>query len=175
MEHGFHHTTRPDQYIHATAASTGIAHGGLGPCPQGFCWYIERMTCYSNSGVTVSATTPLLEIYVMQDGGGPPNDASKQGRQDLAVGQVVINGVSDEHQPIYVGPGYKIEAVWTGMNSGDLCVVSFQQRVNKLHATPEPQTTSQHHGMHHHEPKSEQWEAPTDATPVVVGDQVAEI
>lgn len=175
MERGFHYTTRTDQYIKATAATTGIAHGGLGPCPQGFCWYIERMTCWTNSSVTATTAAPTLEIYVMQDGGGVPNDNSKQGRQDVAVGQIVFNAVSDERQPIYVGPGYKIEAVWTGLNTGDLVSLSLQVRVNKLEAVPVEQgTINQHAGMHEH-PKHDPFNAPTDAIPVVVGDQVAEI
>lgn len=123
-------STRPDQYIGATVASDGTATGYIGPCPEGFEWYVERMTC-AQSGAGVSATTALLEIYVQQSQNAP-GDASKQGRQDIAVGTAVANDVSDNLSPIVVPPGMFLVAYWTGLTSGDLVKLSTQIQVRRL-------------------------------------------
>ena len=165
MWNGYHVATRPDQYIAATVASTGLANGFIGPCPEGYCWYVDRITCYSND----TATTGVLELY-SQSTGNVPNDTSKQGRQDVALGSVVLNGVSDENQPIYVGPSYFLVASWSGLTSGKLVALSAQIRWHKLETGHEHRTHGSH-PLHDHigDEKAEQ------IRPVIVGDQVAEV
>lgn len=129
---------RPDNYISATANAAGVASGSIGPCPEGFCWYVERMTCFSDS----AATAPILEVYVLPTNAAP-SDASKQGRQDVATGTNVVNGVSDAASPIVVPAGYYLVAVWTALNSGDHGRLSTQIAV---HALPAERATAKHPG-----------------------------
>lgn len=157
---GIYENTYPNRYISATIGSAGTAQGNIGPCPEGFCWYVERLCCYSNT----SATSGVLEIYAIPTE-TVPNDASKSGRQDVAVGTTVQNGVSDQRSPIFVGAGMFLVASWSGLTNGDLVRLSAQIRVHRLLAT-EP--TGRH-------PGGSWWgtEAFDDEVKaVVVGDQV---
>ena len=160
---GIYENTYSDRYLNATVGSAGTANDNIGPCPEGFCWYVERLTCFSN---TANATTGVLEIYAIPT---PmvPNDNSKSGRQDVAVGTVVQNGVSDENSPIYLGPGMFLVASWTALTNGDLVAVSCQVRVHRLLSTVA------------HERTAPSWEGEekysANVTPVVVGDQVDEV
>jgi hypothetical protein len=165
MWNGYHFTTRPDEYINATIDSAGLAQGFIGPCPEGFCWYVERTTCYSND----TATTGILEVYSIRSE-IKPSDTSKQGRQDVAVGAVVLNGVSDEASPIYIGPGYFVVASWSGLTAGKVVAMSMQIRVHKLE-TGHEQHAHGAHPLHDHvgDEKAER------IYPVIVGDQVAEV
>lgn len=147
MEHGFYSHTFPGQYINAAVNASGLANGFLGPVPEGYCWYVERLTCWSNSS---NNSTGILEIFVLQSQ-TPPNDNSRQGRQDVAVGNVVQNGVSDERSPIYVPAGHFLVASWSLLNSADQVALSCQIRVHKLHAKPTHPAVS-----HHHMPGGEQ-------------------
>lgn len=160
--------TRSDQYIAATIAADGTGRGAIGPCPEGFEWYVERLTC-SQTGTTPAATA-LLEIYVLPTdlGQGTP-DASKQGRQDVSVGTTLTANVSDQESPIVVPAGYYLVAYWTGLTSGDKVALSTQVQVRKL-VLERAHRHSQHDVEHHRDVK-----ASDIAAPVVVGDQVAEI
>ena len=52
-----HHTTDP--YIVATAAgATVLAQGFWGPCPQGYAWYVERISTHGPTANT------KLDVYV---------------------------------------------------------------------------------------------------------------
>lgn len=164
MWNGYHFTTRPDEYINATVDSTGLAQGYIGPCPEGFCWYVERMTCFSND----TATTGILEVYSIRSQ-IKPSDASKQGRQDVATGSTVLNGVSDQASPIYAGPGYFLVASWSGLTAGKVVALSMQIRVHKIE-TGQPHE----HGNGHH-PLYQEDEKANRVFPVIVGDQVAEV
>lgn len=170
---GYYHDTRNGDYISQTVAADGTAGGHIGPCPEGFCWYVERLTCFQ-SGAAV-ATTAVLEFYV-QSSNARPIDTSKQNRQDVALGTTVANGVSQELPPIYVGPGQMLKAVWTGLTSGDLVRVSSQIRVHKLIA---PEARSHHHQMEYGgDAKAETIHGtgePPIAEPVVTPDQVAAV
>ncbi|SRR5260221_336891 len=165
---GIIESSRPDQYIAATVAAGGGATGFLGPCPEGFEWYVERLTC-AQSGAAVAATA-LLEFYVQlaQDA---PSDASKQGRQDIAVGSSVANNVSDQNQAIVVPPGYFLVAVWSGLTSGDKVKVSSQMQVRRL-ILERARSDNHIHGIEH---TGDRKRGDLYEQPVVVGDQVAEV
>ena len=167
MERGYHHSTRSDQYIAATVASNGTATGFLGPVPEGFCWYVERLTAHSN---TANSTTGKLEVYV-QPFQAAPNDASKRGRQDFAIGTAVQDSASDENSPIYVGPGDYLVAVWSALTSGDLVSLSAQIRVHKIEIAAHREAN----GHHPHYLDQVPQQSALDAVPVVPGDTVAAV
>ncbi len=123
-------STRPDMYIAASVASDGTAAGHIGPCPEGFVWYVERLTCFQ-SGAGVSSNA-LLEVYVLPVDSSGTLDASKQGRQDIAVGTDVRNDVSDQLSPVTVPPGYFLVAKWSGLTSADRVTLSSQIQVRRL-------------------------------------------
>ncbi len=169
MRRGIIESTRPDQYINATVAATGGASGSIGPCPEGFEWYVERLTC-SQSGAAVAATA-LLEIYV-QAAPDAPLDASKQGRQDVSVGSVVKDGVSDQQSPIVVPPGYHLVAVWSALTSGDKVKLSSQIQVRRLILES---ARGHKHGQLDYQGDHRKQGDTLRAEPIVVGDQLAEV
>jgi hypothetical protein len=109
-----------------TAQSNGIAIGAYGPCPEGFCWYFERLSTYSNT-----SGTPILEVYVVT---APNPAASTTGLRSRRLDYTPQgkNDLMDEVNPIYVQPGYWLLAVWSTLTSGDLCTLSCQLRVHQL-------------------------------------------
>lgn len=164
---GIIESTRPDQYIAAAVGSDGTATGAIGPCPEGFEWYVERLTC-GQSGAAV-ATTALLEVYV-QTTDTAPADESKQGRQDVASGSLVASNVSDENSAIVVQAGYFLVAKWSGLTSGDRVQLSTQIQVRRL--VLEKTAARQHpHGLEHAPDRK----AGDLGHHVVVDDQVAAI
>lgn len=157
-----------NRYIQALADSAGAAVGSLGACPEGFCWYVERTTCYSNAG---EQAVPLLELYVLRSGSIAPGDLSKSGRQDVYSSILTgphnpKQGVHDYRSPIYVGPGYYLVAVWTALGSGSLGVLSSQIRVHRLESGRPHAHQLLDVGEEEHLPH---------ARAVVVGDQVAAV
>lgn len=124
---GAYDHSRTDQQIAGAIVSAGTFSGYIGPVPQGYCWYVERETCYSNTAAATTAT--LLEIFVSANQTGPTSP-DKTGRQDLTV--QVTNDISDNNCPIYVGEGMYLVAQWSGLSSGDKVAYSTQIRVHKL-------------------------------------------
>lgn len=143
MRHGILDSVNSGQYITATANASGIAQGFIGPVPAGYCWYVERMTTWSNT----SATTGLeLEIFVLTSGTLGSNYTTtvgdRAGRQDLSTN--AQDDVADENSPIYVGEGYYLVALWTGFTSGDKVQLSAQIAVHLTDLTIQsPQTVKQ--------------------------------
>lgn len=131
MYDGIYKDTWSDRYLAGTVGSDGTFQTALGPVPQGFCWYLERTTCWTDGS---SLTNALLELYV-QPGSSAPTDGSRRGRQDLAAGSTVANGVSDNASPVHLGPGMFLVASWSGLASGDHVQLSIQIRVHELYAT----------------------------------------
>ena len=132
MRLGYLSAYRPDNYVNAAANANGQAIGAVGPVPEGFVWYCERITCSSNT----SQSTGVLEVYVL-----PTNpqattalDGSKAGRQDIASGAVVQNGVSDQRSPIAIPVGHFLVFVWTGLANGDKVQASMQLAIHQLAA-----------------------------------------
>lgn len=160
--------SRPDQYISTTVNSSGIARGSIGPCPEAYEWYVERLTC-SQSGAAVAATA-LLEIYVLPTdlSSGTP-DGSKQGRQDIAVGTDVANDVSDQFSAIVVPAGYYLVAYWTGLTSGDKVQLSSQVQVRKL------ELEASVRGRHAHTLDHRADDKPADVAAIVPADTVAAV
>lgn len=127
---GFHSHTAPGMSILATANSSGIAQGFLGPVPPGYCWYVERMTTWSNT----AQTSPKVEVFVIQDSQIPSTYTAtvgdRSGRQDLSL--TAANDISDEKSAIYVPETYCLVAFWTGLTSGDLAQLTAQVAVHQL-------------------------------------------
>lgn len=123
MYEGFYYGTRTQDVVKAAASSAGQAVGSLGPCPEGFCWYVERFSCYVSTDAT-----PTLELYVQSILDAVPID--KAGRQDYTPnGDNDAGGLSPA---IFVGPGQYLVAVWASCTSGDKCQMSAQIRVHEL-------------------------------------------
>ena len=133
MRAGFFNHYEPGNYISATANSSGVAQGYLGPCPAGYLWYVERMTTWSNT----AKTAPLCEVFVQSV--ATTNLASatagdRAGRQDLSL--IAANDKADEFAAIVVPENYYLVALWTGLNSGDLVNLSTQICVHQLALSP---------------------------------------
>ena len=125
---GVYDHTRTDQQISATVGSAGTASGALGPVPEGFCWYIERETCQSNTAATTGA---LLEVFVSTAQTGPVSP-DKTGLQDASVGASVAENVSDNQSPIFLEAGKFLVAQWSGLTQNDLVRYTAQIRVHQL-------------------------------------------
>jgi hypothetical protein len=157
---GFHSHTASGMAINATANASGLAQGFLGPVPPGYCWYVERMTTWSNS----TATNCELEIFAQADSQAPAGFSATVGdrtnRQDLSV--VAGDDVSDNIAPIYIGEGYYLVAIWTGLNSGDLATLSTQIAVHQITLPEYANTKLDIAEMHieYHESDREQAAAP---------------
>lgn len=131
MWDGVYVHTRVDQQIAGVIDSTGAFAGSLGPVPEGYCWYVERLTCQSNTAVASGPTT-TLEIFVSTDITGPTSP-DKTGRQDMTL--LPANDVSDQNSPIYVGPGMFLVAQWAGLTTGNRVRLTTQIRVHELMRT----------------------------------------
>lgn len=120
-----------------TAATT--AQGYLGPVPQGYCWYVERMSSYS----TTTQTSPKLEISV-QTGNLIPANWDRSSRADYT--NAVANDIADENNPIYVPGGNFLVAYWTGLVAGDAVMLGTQIAVHlvDLNQTPHQLMTQVH-------------------------------
>lgn len=164
MVKGFFHDVRSDFYLKLTvAAAQTTAFGSLGEVPHGFCWYVERLTSKSST----TQASPVLEIYVLNTNlSSLPPDI--QGRQDVATGSVVQNGVSDQRSPIYVPEGYFLIAVWSGHTAGDIVQLSAQVRVHKTTLDVPHKHGNGHSRRGYHE-------ALGLLEPVIPGDTVAEV
>ncbi len=154
-----------DRYCSGVIDSGGLANDALGPVPEGFCWYVERETFWSN---TSSATNAVCEVFAQRSQNPPAaTGQDKQGREDVAVGTEVKNGAHDNAAPIYLGPGYFLVVSWSGLTQNDLVAFSSQIRVHRLEATIEPLRGG--HGLE---------ELPMGehiAHAVIPGDEIAEI
>lgn len=164
MRPGVHAGYRNGDYISTAIGPAGTAQGYIGECPDGYTWHVERVSCYSN-GATL--TNAVLELYVLRVN-DIPDDNSKSGRQDVATGTVVGNGISDQHSPIIVPAGYFLVAAWSGLTNGDLVRLSTQIEVrrNMVERTRE-------HGLH--DWREDEKPADLRVAPVVVGDQVGKV
>lgn len=119
----------PNRYRTGIANSAGQVTHSVGPVPEGYCWYLNNETLYSNT----SQSTATFELYVLREN-GRPTDTTKAGRQDYTVGANVQNAANNIASPIYAGPGYYYVLVWTGLTSGDIVSWSGQILSHKLEA-----------------------------------------
>lgn len=128
---GFYDHHEPGRYIAATADSGGLAQGFMGPVPQGYCWYVERLTSWASA----ARANSTVELFVLPTNTVAPGFTAtvgdRAGRQDL-VTAAASNARLDESSPIFVGPGYHLVAFWAGFTSGDSLLVSAQVAIHKL-------------------------------------------
>lgn len=118
------------QEIIATANSSGIAQGFLGPCPEGYQWYVERYTNFSNTAKNSGVLTELFVLTTQQlSSDWTQTVGSRAGRQDVTN---VVNQGGDNSSPICVPAGYFLVALWTGLNANDVTEVSTQIAVHQL-------------------------------------------
>ena len=117
-------------FMSAVANSAGVAQDFIGPVSQGFVWYVERMTTWSNT----AQAAPLLEIFVLTTDTLPSSYTAtvgdRVGRQDLTL--TAKNDVADENSAIYVPEGYHLVGLWTGLTSGDAVQLSTQITVHRM-------------------------------------------
>ena len=111
----------------ATANASGVAVDSIGPCPEGYCWYLNNETIHSNT----SASSPTFELYVSRTNAAP-NDSSKAGRVDYTTGSNIKDAANNLASPIYVGPGMYLVGVWNGLNNNDVVNWSGQILSHKL-------------------------------------------
>lgn len=161
-----------DRYMAATVDSGGLANDFVGEVPDGYCWYVERATFWSNGGTFTNAVAELFS----QRSEKPPGATAqnKQGREDVVVGTDVKNVARDYAAPVFVGPGYFLVVSWSGLTQNDLVAATFQIRVHRLEPMIEP--THHHHGI---DESGEMDEHIAHATPlpepVVTPDQVSAV
>ncbi len=149
MRAGFFDHYRSSDYIQATASAGGIAQGALGPCPDGYVWYVERTTTWSNS-----SGTPVCELFAWNDKTVPgtytATVGSRGGRQDVTTAGK--NDVSDNKSPVVVQGGYYLVAFWSGLTQNDLVTLSAQICVHQLvvNYLTSPQDEAQIREAHEH-------------------------
>lgn len=118
---GFYSHTAPMRGRMATANSSGVAVTSFGPCPPGFCWYVERISLHAPTAGTVAhvlvqpTNTPTLDY-------ADRADYTPTAQDDIA----------DELNPIAVEEGYFLNVYYTGCTSGDIVTTSIQVGVQNL-------------------------------------------
>lgn len=132
MREGVFDHVRVGDRIIATAGSTGLAQGSLGPVAAGYCWYVERLTTFNPRANSV------LEVFAIAveelPAGFSATVGDRAGRQDVSV--AANNDVADQASPIYVPEGYFLVAFWSGLTEGDIAQLSAQIAVHqKLNQT----------------------------------------
>lgn len=133
---GFYSHTNPARGRTATANSSGVAVTSFGPCAEGFCWYVERISFHAPTAGTVAHV-------LVQPTNTPTLDYSD--RQDYTP--TASDDIADELNPVYVPAGYFLNVYYTGCTSGDVVTTSIQYSVHNL-SLPEfannpPQTIAQ--------------------------------
>ncbi len=168
MWDGAYHHTRTDLQLAGTIGSAGTAVDAIGSVPEGYCWYVERLTSYSN---TANATTGKLEIFVSNNPNGP-TAPDKTGREDVATGTSVQDSTSDQRSPIYLGPGQYLVAQWSALTQNDVVRVTSQIRVHELLRNRGPVTAPADHHDHGVEKAAAAGNA-LHATAAIMADAVA--
>lgn len=105
----------------AKANASGIATAYYGPAPEGYCWYVERMS--------TNAPTAATRLDVMVAPEASFNDPAYY-RTDFTLSG--SDAIADETQPPYVPAGYYLVFRWSGATSGDVCVASIQYAVHEM-------------------------------------------
>ena len=139
---GIYDHTEPGQTIIATANSSGVAQGFLGPVPAGYVWYVERYTSFVNA----SRANAAAEIFVLTTDTLPSSYTAtvgdRTGRQDVTLN--ASNAAADNASPVCVPAGYHLVALWTGLTSGDRAQLSTQITVHSIVSySQDPQTIRQ--------------------------------
>ena len=132
---GIYDHTEPGQAITATANSSGVAQGFLGPVPAGYVWYVERYTAF----VGAARSNGVVEVYALTTNQLPSGYSAtagdRTGRQD-ASNFTVVNGasfaVSDNFNPVFLGEGYYLVVGYTGLTNQDVAQLSTQISVHSI-------------------------------------------
>ncbi len=127
---GFYDHHENQWLIRAVADSNGLAQGFLGPCSEGYCWYVERMTTWANASRTAAVCEVFVQTANKLQSSFSATVGDRTGRQDVSIN--ASNDVADENSPIYVGPGQYLIAAWSGFTSGDLVELSVQAAIHLL-------------------------------------------
>lgn len=138
---GFCSHYRPGDQIAGTVDANGKANGALGPCPEGWLWYVERANAWSNT----ATATGLLELFVVRVN-APPAGTDKGGLQGTFWKTDVQHAERSWPAPIVLPAGYFLIASWSGLTQSDLVAVTFQVRVHEL----EKHERHVHGARHHH-------------------------
>lgn len=122
---GFFEHHEPVRAITTNAAnSSGNATGYMGPCPAGYCWYLENLTLrIADNGV--------LDLFVVPEETVQLGTAwDMNGRFDHFA--AATDDVRNYGTPIFVPAGYFIVASLSGATSGDRANLSMQIAVHQL-------------------------------------------
>ena len=113
------HTVPMQGRTSAAASSAGVADTWYGPVPEGFIWYVERVSVYcptSAAAVALYVSTSELGTDL-----GSRADYTSAG----------ANAIADEFNPIYLPEGYYLHVQWTAATSGDRCTSGVQYAVHE--------------------------------------------
>lgn len=120
----FSHHEPVRTFLTGAANASGNATGSYGPCPEGYCWYVENVTMrIPDNGV--------LDLFaVAQDSVQLGTAWDMAGRFDHFA--ATTDDARNYASPIYVPAGYWIVASVSGGTTGDKGLVSFQIAVHQL-------------------------------------------
>lgn len=122
-----HHSTEP--YIRAVANATPEAQAFYGPCPLGYCWYVESATYH------ISAHTAVAELAISPEGKLPaPLSSWDRAQREWWFGAAAVDGQAAIGEALFVPPGYYLVAAFAGgtLAQNDVCVMSFQIAEHEL-------------------------------------------
>ena len=143
-----HH--RPMEGKVAVANASGVATTFYGPVPEGYAWYVERLSTHAPT------TNTACSIFVSAEA-----STSDPGfRADFTA---VADDIADEVNPIYLPAGYYLVVRWTGATSGDTCTASAQIAVHQLNPAlfMSPEDRAQVREAHERQPQHELVEVAT--------------
>jgi hypothetical protein len=102
------------------ANAAGVATCFYGPTPEGYVWYVERLSSHAPT----QATT--LQVFASPDS----TNTDPGYRADFSG--AAADAISDETNPIYVPAGYYLVFRWAAATAGDVCVAAVQIAVHQL-------------------------------------------
>lgn len=131
MREGLFDHHRRDSISMLAAGGTPVAQKILGPCPEGYCWYLESVAF----SVVGAAHNALFDLAVTPDGGDLPPQASWD-HQGLAwtVQTAVIAASMNNTAAVFVPPAHFAHAYASAgsLAAGDVVTVTYQVAVHQL-------------------------------------------
>lgn len=120
-----HHV--PAQGITSKANTSGIATNVYGPVPEGYAWYVERISVHCPTDGAVADVHVIL---------GTINQVAANAALDTSARvdhtEDGDDAVADENSAVFVPAGYSLVVQWTSATSGDICVSAVQYAVHEL-------------------------------------------
>lgn len=126
-----HHRRDALAIVAAAAGGQPLGQGVLGPCPEGYAWYVELAAFQ----VVGAAHNAIVALVVTPDNGPLPSFAGWDGYGLQAVsGAAASFGSFPLQLPLYVPPGNFLRAIVQGgtLANGDAVTVSVQTAVHQL-------------------------------------------